>query len=59
MSTAIVRYGDNYTDIEFPCSDSYLRSKLLHRASKITEQIIRCYFTLYIVNSSLYLRRLY
>ena len=29
MITVTVRYGDNYADIEFPCSDSYLRSKLM------------------------------
>ena len=29
MITATVRFGDNYADIEFPCSDSYLRAKLM------------------------------
>jgi len=29
MITATVRFGDNYADIEFPCSDTYLRSKLV------------------------------
>ncbi len=29
MITATVRYNDNYADIEFPCSDSYLCSKLM------------------------------
>lgn len=29
MITATVRYNDNYADIDFPCSDIYLYSKLM------------------------------
>ena len=29
MITATVKYNDNYTDIEFPCSEAYLSAKLM------------------------------
>ena len=41
MITVTVRWGDNYSDIEFPCSDSELRSKLeqLHPAALHSDSI--------------------
>lgn len=41
MITVTVRWGDNYTDIEFPCSDSELQSKLeqLHPAAPHSDSI--------------------
>lgn len=29
MITATVKHNDNYTDIEFPCSEAYLSAKLM------------------------------
>ena len=28
MITVTLQYGDNYVDVEFPCSDNYLQSRL-------------------------------
>ena len=41
MITVTVRWGDNYTDIEFPCTDSELQSKLeqLHPAAPHSDSI--------------------
>lgn len=41
MITATVRWGDNYADIEFPCSDSELQSKLeqFHPAAPHSDSI--------------------
>ena len=35
MITATVKYNDNYTDIEFPCSEAYLSAKLNKRTLQI------------------------
>ena len=41
MFTVTVRWGDNYADIEFPCTDSELQSKLeqLHPAAPHSDSI--------------------
>ena len=41
MITVTVRWGNNYADIEFPCSDSELQAKLeqLHPASPHSDSI--------------------